>query len=131
MRCRKPLHPGYNLDTAEKEVAYILKRRGCDVLVTFVPREDDQVDDELTFSTPDGENVYPFAIQLMNNMGRQFCLVEYEYENGELVGGTHGTIYDANQEGVLGGWPNFSRICTTIAEKVKGHVFEKPTTLSL
>lgn len=31
--------------TAKEEVQYLLNRRGCDVLVNFVPGEDDQVDD--------------------------------------------------------------------------------------
>lgn len=118
------------MKSPQEEVQYLLNRRGCSALVKFVPGEEDNIDDELIFTTPDGENTYPFAIQLMDHGGRyQFSLVEYIYENGELVGGTFGQLYNDPLGEVMDGWPDFGNLCTEIAEKIKGHVFAEAVIL--
>lgn len=80
------------LEDPASRLQKLLSNRGLDVKAVPEPAEDETVDDEIAFETPDGSARYPAAVQMGPGY---FCTVLYEFDAaGEVEAATHGVSYD-------------------------------------
>ncbi len=90
--------PLLQVEDVPARLQLLMARRGIEVVASLVPAEDESVDDEVVFATPDGSGRYPVAVQLGPDLG-YFAVVEYEMDaQGEVVAATHGMEHGSMED---------------------------------
>lgn len=77
-----------------------LRSQGVAVSARFEPAEDESVDDQIAFTTPDGTGQYPVVVQLS---GRTLSVVIHEFDaKGQLDSVLHGPMHRQFDDKMVG-----------------------------